>query len=1093
MKKIVLSLVLLMLTSSIDLFAQNETKLLRYPNTSKSEITFSYAGNLYIAPIAGGVAKKLTSSAGLEYFPKFSPDGRTIAFLGEYDGNPEIYTISNLGGEPKRLTYSMDMPDISERQGPAKIIMQWTSDGKDILYRSREESWNVLSGKLYTISLDGGLQKDIPVARGGFASLSPDGTKMAYNRIFREYRTWKRYRGGQADDVWIYDFNNKSLVNITNNPAQDIIPMWSGNKIYFLSDRDKVMNLFSYDLNTRQTKKITNFSEFDVKFPSLGAEHISFENGGEIYTYKLDTEYLQKVDIKVVDDNNDFRASFINVKRFINNYEISPDGKFALFNARGDIFIVPEKNGNVVNLTNTNGVHERNPTWSPDGKWIAFISDESGEDEIYLIKPDGTDKTKLTSDFKSYRWELLWSPDSKKLLNSDKLMRLFYIDIDTKVTTEIHKSKSWEIRDFKWSPDSKWVVYTDNVDNQIPVLYLYSLQSKETTALSSNFFESSGAEFSPDGNYLFFKSKRTFNPTIGSFEYNFTYNNLEKLYGITLRKDLKNPLVKFNQINTTVEEPKVADEIIDEKDKKKNQNVAKTKVGNKTDIKIDLDGIIDRIFEFPLPAASYWGLSADKGKLYYVRNQDGSAPTLYSFDFESLEEDRIGALGNYSMSKDFKKVLLRSGREYYIEKVKSGLTPKEGKLDLDDMQIFIDRKQEWKQIYSETWRQMRDFFYDPNMHGVDWQAVKDKYSKLLPEVANRADLTYILGEMIGELNAGHAYVGGGDMPRIDPVGIGYLGVDYEFDAVSNVYKIKRILEGRNWDEKTRSPLTEPGINIKQGDYLLEIDGVKLSKEITPARLLLNKSQKFVNLKYSTKASGENARVVTVKTIENESDLRYFNWVERNRKFVDSVTGGKVGYVHIPDMMPTNGLNEFVKYFYPQVRKEALIIDDRFNGGGNVSPIIIERLRRILAVAKNARNQEMVFTTPSAVMTGPMVMLINEQSMSDGDLFPYQFKLMGLGKLIGKRTWGGVIGIRGSLPFIDGGYLNRPEFANFGRDGSWILEGTGIEPDIEVDNNPGEEYEGKDSQLLKAVEVILDEIKADSKPKVPKVPDYPIKK
>jgi len=409
------------------------------------------------------------------------------------------------------------------------------------------------------------------------------------------------------------------------------------------------------------------------------------------------------------------------------------------------------------------------------------------------------------------------------------------------------------------------------------------------------------------------------------------------------------------------------------------------------------------------------------------------------------------------------------------------------------MKIYIDRKKEWEQIYNETWRQMRDFFYDPNMHGVDWLAVKKKYEVLLPHISHRADLTYLLGEMVGELNAGHAYVGGGDMPKVEPQNIGYLGADYEFDEKTGFYRIKKIYQGQNWNESRRSPLTETGLDIKEGDWLLEIDGVRLSKEMTPNRALVGKAEKFVTLRYNGRPSLEKSQTAVVKTLSRETDLRYYNWVERNRSFVDSATGGRVGYVHIPDMMPDNGLNEFVKYFYPQVRKEALIIDDRFNGGGNVSSLIIERLRRILAVARNARNQEMVFTTPSAVMTGPMVMLINEQSMSDGDLFPYQFKLMGLGKLIGKRTWGGVIGIRGSLPFLDGGYLNKPEFANFGRDGNWILEGVGMEPDIEIDNNPGLEYEGYDAQLLKAIEVILEELKTDTKPKIPKVPEYPIKK
>lgn len=1082
MKRFLGIILIIILVLSCDAFANKESKMLRYPNTSKTEIVFSYAGNIWIAPITGGIARKLTSSPGIEIYPRFSPDGKQIAFVGEYEGNPDIYVMPSTGGEPRRITYSLDMPDVAERQGPAKIIMQWTNDGKHILYRSREESWNVLSGKLYLVPADGGLPRDLPLARAGFASLSPDGERIAMNRIFREYRTWKRYRGGQADDIWIYDFKTKSLENITNNPAQDIIPMWVGNKIYFLSDRDKVMNLFCYDLTTKQTKKITNFTEYDVKFPSLGADHIAFENGGEIYILKTENDYLQKIDIYVYDDNNDFRPGFVDVQKYITSAKISPDGKNALFVARGDIFVVPAKNGYPRNLTNTNGVHERNAEWSPDGNWIAFISDETGEDEIYIMRPDGSQKTRLTNDGATYRWELEWSPDGKKILNSDKLMRLYYVDIETKKVTHITKSKIWEIRDFNWSPDSRWVVFTDLVNNYTPVIYIYSLEQNKSYQITSEFFESNGAVFSPDGKYLYFVSKRTFSPTVGAFEYNFTYNNMEKIYGVSLNKDVKNPLIKFEDYVKIFSDTTNKTKKTRKKGEKVDENI----------ITIDFEDISNRIFELPVPAANYSNIFVNKNEIYYLRRQNNTT-TLYKFDFEKLEESKIGDFSFFDISKDFKSILIKQKDDYYIEKLKENLNPKDGKLDLSDLKIFIDRKQEWKQIYDETWRQMRDFFYDPNMHGVDWKAIKKKYEVLLPYISHRADLTYILGEMVGELNAGHAYVGGGDMPRVEQQSIGYLGADYEFDENAGLYRIKRIYEGQNWDPKRRSPLTEPGVDIRVGDYLLEIDGVKLTKQITPHRALVGKADKFVTIKYNSRPTLDNAKTAIVRTLERETDLRYYNWVERNRRLVDSITQGRVGYVHIPDMMPDNGLNEFVKYFYPQVRKEALIIDDRFNGGGNVSSLIIERLRRILAVARNARNQEMVFTTPSAVMTGPMVMLINEQSMSDGDLFPYQFKLMGLGKLIGKRTWGGVIGIRGSLPFLDGGYLNKPEFANFGRDGTWILEGVGMEPDIEVDNHPALEYEGYDAQLLKAIEVILEEMKSDNKPKIPKVPEYPIKK
>jgi tricorn protease len=463
------------------------------------------------------------------------------------------------------------------------------------------------------------------------------------------------------------------------------------------------------------------------------------------------------------------------------------------------------------------------------------------------------------------------------------------------------------------------------------------------------------------------------------------------------------------------------------------------------------------------------------------------------FDFETQKETEVGDFHLYEISSDGKKIIFKKDKDYYITDLKDKIGTDKGKLNLQDMVVYVDPKAEWQQIFDESWRQMRDFFYDPNLHGVDWKAMKEKYAELLPYCRHRYDLTYIIGEMIGELNVGHAYVGGGDMPKVEPVPVGLLGADYEFHEASGFYKIKKIYRGRNWEEKTRSPLTEPGINVREGDYLVEIDGVPLSKEMTPYRALLNKSNKFVKIKVNSIPSLEGGRVYIVKTISSEAGLRYLDWVEYNRNYVEKKTSGKIGYIHIPDMGLDNGLNEFVKYFYPQVRKEGLIIDDRFNGGGNVSPMIIERLRRILVVAKNARNQEVVQTNPDAVMTGPMVCLVNELSASDGDLFPYQFKTLGIGKVIGKRTWGGVIGIRGSLPFLDGGYLMKPEFANFGANGKWILEGEGLTPDIEVDNDPALEYQGFDQQLDKAIEVILEELRTNTKPQIPKVPPYPIKR
>ncbi len=1069
-----------------------DSRILLYPNASKTQVTFSHAGDIFVAPITGGTARRITSHDGIELFPRFSPDGSRIAFSGEYDGNREVYIIPTNGGEPKRITYSMDLPGLPERMGPDKVVMQWTSDGKELLYRSREHAWTAWVGRLFFVSTEGGMPREVPLEKSGFACLSPDGTKLAFNRIFREFRTWKRYRGGQAEDLYIFDFKTGKVEKITDDNSQNTIPMWYKDKIYFASDRDKKMNIYCYDLKTKQTRQITFFKDYDVKFPSLGADNIAFENGGYVWILDLSTEKYNKLNIEIAEDFPEARTKYISVKDDITNFEIAPDGKRAIFGARGDVFTVPAEKGNTRNLTQTSGVHERNAVWSPDGKWIAYVGDATGENEIYIVNPEGGEPVRLTNGTKSYLWELRWSPDSKKILCSDKLMRLFYVDIDSKKTTEVAKSKVWEIRDCNWSPDSRYIAYTDYLESDLPVVFIYSLDEKKSYAVTDEYFESGSPVFSSCGKYLFFVSDRTYNASIGSFEWNFIIQNPSIIYGITLQKSVQSPFA-FESDEVKIEEKSDAkDEAPKDKDSKKKDKNSKEESKN-NNITIDIDGIKDRIIELPIEAANYFNLEFSGDKLYYVKAAPGKRPQLYAFDFKEKKESDVGDFSAYEISADGKKILFKQGSDYYITDLSGKVKADKGKLNLSDLTMNVDRKAEWKQIFDECWRQMRDFFYDPNMHGVDWKAMYDRYAAELPYVHNRWDLTYILGELIGELNIGHAYVGGGSYPEFEKTPIGLLGAEFELDKGSGFYKITKILEGRNWDEETRSPLTEPGIDIKAGDYLLEIDGVKLSAQMTPFMALVNKAGKYVALKVASKPNDKDAKIFNVKTIKNETKLRYFNWVENNRRYVEKATNGRVGYMHIPDMGTDNGLKEFIKYFYPQDRKEAMIVDDRYNGGGNVSTMIIERLRRILTISTISRNQERVGTKPDAVMTGPMVLLLNELSASDGDLFPYQFKKLGLGKLIGKRSWGGVIGIRGSLPLLDGGYLFKPEFANFGADGTWILEGVGQEPDIEVENDPHQEFNGVDAQLQRAIEEILKEIPLDKKPKTPKVPPYPDKK
>lgn len=1072
-------------------FALEEARVLRFPAIYKDQIVFTYAGDLYTVPVSGGIARKLTSHIGYECFARFSPDGKYIAFTGEYDGNREVYLIPSEGGIPKRLTYTpvLTRDDISDRMGPNNIVMGWTPDGEKIIFRSRMREWNDFNGQLYTISKNGGLPEQLPLPRGGFCSFSPDGKKLAYNRIFREFRTWKRYRGGMADDVWIYDFQTKKIENITNNPALDIIPMWSGDKIYFLSDRDENarMNLYVYEISTKKIRKLTNFDDYDIKFPSLGPDAIVFEKGGFLYKFDLKTEKVSKITIYIADDQITGREEIVKVSDKINYFDISPDGKRALFGARGEIFTVPAKHGNTRNLTNSSGIHERDPNWSPDGKWIAFISDRTGRDEIYIMPQDGSkEPIQITKNADTYKYDIVWSPDSKKIMWSDRNFRLNYVDIDSKEVVEVAKGTAWEIRSYTWSPDSNWIAYAKPEVEGMTKIYLYSLKDKKTYEVTDGWYNSTSPHFSSDGKYLFFVSDRDFNPVYSRTEFNHAYLSMSRIYLVTLSAEEKSPFEpKSDEVEISEKPKSLTPEKQEVKKEEAKKEIEKTKA-----IKVDPEGIKDRIVGLPIEVANYWNLYSVGEKLYYMKRGDRDQRAVLKFyDLKKLEEKELGSINSFVISADGKKMLVSQERTFAIIDLPTAPIKIEEKLDLSNMEMKLDRKAEWAQIFEECWRQMKDFFYDPNLHGVDWEKVKKQYEPLAKAVNHRADLTYVIGEMIGELNAGHTYVGGGDLPQVKRVNVGMLGAQLEKDKETGYYRIKKILKGQNWDKSLRSPLTELGVNVKEGDWIIAVNGKSTKEMANIYESLVNTAGKQVTLKVNSKPSETGARDVVVIPIENENNLYYYNWVQKNIERVDKATNGKVGYIHIPDM-GVRGLNEFVKHFYPQLRKKALIIDVRGNGGGNVSPMIIERLAREVAMVDIARGS-IPQPDPSALLMGPKVCLIDEFSASDGDIFPYRFRKYGLGKLIGKRTWGGVIGIRGTLPLTDGGYLNKPEFATYGLEGKWIIEGHGVEPDIFVDNDPAKEFEGIDQQLEKAIEVILEELKTKEQ-KLPPVPPYPKK-
>lgn len=1079
MKKLFVMFLIAIVVVSLSLMGQDSLHLLRFPAINGQQIVFSYAGDLYTVQRSGGIARKLTSDVGYEMFARISPDGKLIAFSAQYDGNTEVYVIPAAGGEPKRLTFTATLgrDEVSDRMGPNNIVLTW-KDNETIIFRSRKKSFNDFKGQLFAVSVKDLSVTELPLPCGGFCSYSSDLTQLAYNRVFREFRTWKYYKGGMADDVWIYNFAKKAIENITNNVAQDIFPMWYKNKIYFISDRDRIMNLFGYDLQTKQTSKITNFADYDIKFPSMGKDEIIFEKGGRLYVYDLIQNKIEYIKIII---NNDFvngRNMWKNATENIRYASLAPDAKNIMFGTRGEIFKVPVKDGITYNITQTSGVHERDVQYSPDGKWIAFISDQTGEDEIYIQKSDLSEKpVQLTKGADTYKYFPLWSPDSKKLVWADKMLRLQFAEVESKKVIVIDKSTAWEFNDFDWSPDSKWLVYVKAELDSKNKLYLYNLQTTEKTAITDGWYSCYNPSFSRDGKYLFFVSDRDFKPIYSRTEWNHAYVDMARIYFLSLTKSAPSLL----QLNDDI------------------KDTTNSKTGATVKMDIDLDGLAERIAALPIESGNYWNLNYVNGVLYYFKSTYSSgSPKLMMYHFKDKKEGLIANTWRYEITPDGKKILLYVNNKYTVADLPKNpgndantaiLGNVKDFVNTDNMRVYVDLKQEWEQIYKECWRQMKYFFYASNLHGVNWDDVYKKYLSLVKYVNHRADLNYIIGEMIGELNCGHAYIGGGDLPKIEKIKLGLLGAELQKDA-SGYYKINKILKGENWTGNIRSPLTEIGVNAKEGNFIIKINGIAVNTVNNIYELLIYQANKKIELTLNTMPTLAGAWATTITTIDDEAGLYYYNWVQNNIDKVSKASNGQIGYVHIPDM-GVEGLNEFVKYYYPQMRKKALIVDVRGNGGGNVSPMIAERLNRAFVMMKVARNTGAA-PSPTEVFVGPKVCLIDNYSASDGDLFPYRFRQMKLGQIIGVRSWGGVVGIRGSLPLIDGGTLSKPEFAHYDINGrEFIIEGHGVEPDIVIDNHPAKEYEGIDEQLNKAVDLILEELKKNNY-NLPPVPDYPDK-
>jgi len=1086
-----------------------DARMLRFPDVSGQRVVFVYAGDLWTVPRDGGLARKLSSPEGQELFPKFSPDGQTIAFSGNYDGNTDVYTVGVDGGRPRRLTHHPS----------SDLVVEWYPDSRHILYRSKMSSPSVRFNRFFKQPVSGGLPETLPLPYGELATFSPTAARMVFQFISRESRTWKRYRGGMASDIWLYDFTENTSEKLTDFAGTDAVPMWHENTIYFLSDRDehKKLNIWAHNLDTKKARQITKFTEYDVKWPSVGPDAIVFENAGRLHLLDLAKETAEPLSIQVSADLPRARTAFKAVSSNIQGYSLSPSGRRALFEARGEIFTVPQKHGSTRNLTNTSGVAERYPAWSPDGKLVAYFSDKTGEYELYTRSGDGKgEEEQITEDGAAFRYYPRWSPDSKRIAFTDKTGSLFIVEIENGGPKFIDKDEWSRLSYYSWSPDSRWLAYSKAMGNRNQAVFIYDTNEQKTRQVTGDYYSDYDPVFDAEGDYLFFRSDRAFTPVYGDMDYTWIYPNSTEIYAATLRKDVGSPIAPRSDEEYTERKDKdeerpdkeekekdpdeqeksdkdeKADDV--EKDEKKSDKDDKDKDKAKP-VKIDFDDFERRIVKMPIEAGNIGSVDCVKGKLVFLRrapagarrSSEPSGKLLY-YDLKEREEKTvISGISGYVLSGDGKKVLYRSRSTYGIIDLASGKKVGDGKISTSGLKAWIDPQQEWRQIFTEAWRAQRDFFYDPNMHGLDWPAIKERYEALLDYVVDREDLNYVIGEMIAELNASHTYVRGGDIEYPDAISVGLLGCDFALDAENNAYRISKIYEGAAWDAEVRSPLRCPGIDVNEGDYLLAVNGRALDTSKDPWAAFQGLAGEVVTLTINDKPETDDAREVTVKPVSSEFRLRNLAWIEENRRRVQEATDNRVGYVYVPNTS-IDGQNELVRQFRPQYTKDALIIDERFNAGGQIPDRFIELLNRPL-YNYWARRDHRDWRSPFIAHAGPKVMLINGWSGSGGDAFPYYFRKAGLGPLIGTRTWGGLIGISGNPRPIDGGFVSVPTFGFWNTEGEWDVEGYGVDPDYPLENEPHKMAAGQDPQLEKAIDVILDLLEKKPPPKLQK-PLYP---
>ncbi len=1062
--------------------------LMRFPDIHGDKIVFVHGEDIWSVSSTGGIATRLTIHDGSERFPKFSPDGTLIAFTAQYDGNGDVYVMDAYGGDIRRVTYH---PGYDE-------VIGWHPTSGKILFRSGRNSASRYS-RLFLISPDGTDVEELILNEAATGSYSPDAKFMAYNKTSRENRTWKRYRGGRAQEVYLWDFAANELTNLTDHVGTDRIPMWIGENVYFTSDRNRVLNLFSVDPRTKKVRQVTHHTDYDVRRPSEGGSQIVYELGGSLWVLDTTTGKTRHVPVEIRADAPETRPRWEDVTNRITGIDISPSGNRALVVARGDVFSVPRKNGATRNLTNDCGARDKDAAWSPDGKTVAYLSDKSGEYEIYLVDSLGkTESVKLTQHADGYRHTLRWSPDSKKIAFADQTLRCYVLDIETKNITEVDHAEyenvdvSLDIKpiyDFSWSPDSRFLTYSKMNADLVFQVFVYSLDDGQSHRVSNGLFNDFHPVFSRDGQHLLFVSNRRFDPTYCDFEWEMVYKDVAGIYAVTLKKDGPSILpYKSDEESTGEDKEEDADTATDASDESDADD--SDSEGTADLVVIDFEGIAERVEAIPLSRGNFRNLSAGDDAIFYLNKKDG--------DFNRFEYRAIGArdlmrysiddrkevvvvkgIHDYKLAADGKNIVYRKGRTIGI--VGASATKATGdELDLSGLKIWLDPRLEWRQIFDEAWRMERDFYYEPDMHGIDWPAMHRKYGKLIPDASCRQDVGYIIGELIGELNTSHTYVFGGDTERkADRVNVGMLGADFDVDNSSGRYRFRKIYHVNGWTRGVNPPLGKQGVAVNVGDYLLEVNGEDVTTDRNLYSYFQGLASKRVSILVSASPSTEDAREYVIVPARGETTLRYLDWVEHNRMIADEASNGEIGYIHMPDTYNASA-REFPKYFYGLTRKKGVIVDGRFNGGGLDPDIFLQRLdKKLLALWTRRYSHDQ--TTPAVVTRAHMVCITNRQAGSGGDMLPMEFRMRKMGPVIGTRSWGGLVGVSMFLSLVDGGGLSAPDYRIYDTNGKWIVENEGITPDVEVDWHPAEMARGHDAQLMKAIEILKKKIAADPLP------------